>query len=39
MLCNAGVSKSIFGDIQNPCLQPPQGLKSQLMKKVLVRLK
>ena len=23
MLCNAGKSKSIFVDIQNPCLQPP----------------
>ena len=23
MLCNAGESKSIFVDVQNPCLQPP----------------
>ena len=23
MLCNAGESKSIFIDIQNPCLLPP----------------
>ena len=24
MLCNAGESKSIFMDIQNPCVLPPQ---------------
>ena len=23
MLCNAGESKSIFVDVQDPCLQPP----------------
>ena len=24
MLCNAGESKSIFVDVQDPCLQPPK---------------
>ena len=26
MFCNPGDSKSIFVDVQNPCLQPPKVL-------------
>ena len=38
MLCNTGESKSIFVDVQNPCLQPPQGYFTSCQCRVIPRI-